>query len=300
MGEIQTALLRNSVPISVATAGQLLEFVVGEKVRIFERPIFHAVSPERLTGVDCQLASSSGAAVRVVGTIASHASITGGHVSQGSAFVRVIRGGDRRLPWWHYLARPGAVETIGKAGREQLAAGFLSGRTGARLLDLSAVAGRALDAVQHDARLDQRPPFKTQRTRLRWMMSDVGKGAEPVIYRVDGIVRILRLPCRDMTPAATVALCEDLALHDWLLTTLISLVGRAPIGSGDRMTIVDKLRPALDYLLHLWMPGARIDPAHRDLWDAMERQPGFSRQWQSIVGRIRDQLALAAVSFSLS
>ena len=55
------------------------------------------------------------------------------------------------------------------------------------------------------------------------------------------------------------------------------------------------LRPAVDHLLHLWMPYAHVDCSLLHLWDVLERDPGFTRQWQNLVQRIRDQLAVQAV-----
>jgi hypothetical protein len=295
MGEVYTGLLRNSVAISPTKAKGLLGFVAGEKVRTFERPIPQALSPERLTGVDCQLNGSSGGRIRAIGTVSSRAAITGGHLVQGSAHVRVVQGSaGRRLPWSHYLANPGTVETVGKTTPGSVTEGFTSARSGTDLLDLAAIAGRALETVQSHRELDHSPPFRTQRTRLRWLATTARDGA--LTFRLEpDLVRTIRLPDRQLDPATVATLCEDLARHDWLLTTLVSLIGRAPIGSGDRAAVIDRLQPALDYLLHLWMPAARIDAALIDLWDAMERRPGLTRQWQATVSRIRDQLALAAV-----
>src|SRR5262249_13005278 len=149
MGEVHTGLLRNSVAISPAKAIGLLGFVVGEKVRTFERPIPQALSPERLTGVDCQLAGPSGGRMRAIGTVVSRATITGGHLVQGSAHVRVVQGfAGRRLPWSHYLALPGTVETVGKTTPDNVTEGFVSVRSGTDVLDLNAIAGRALETVQ--------------------------------------------------------------------------------------------------------------------------------------------------------
>jgi hypothetical protein len=52
----------------------------------------------------------------------------------------------------------------------------------------------------------------------------------------------------------------------------------------------------VEHLLHLWMPGARVDRSLAPLWDVLEREPGFTRQWRTLVRRIRDQLALLQVA----
>ena len=43
------------------------------------------------------------------------------------------------------------------------------------------------------------------------------------------------------------------------------------------------------------MPHAHVDRTLSHLWDVLEREPGFSRQWRTLVQRIRDQLAVQAI-----
>src|SRR5689334_23263848 len=88
-GEIHTGLLQNSTALSSERVSELLDLVVGERVRRFERPVTHAVSPDKLTGVDCVLPSSSGRNTRGIGTVVSRLTVTGGHVVQGSSYARV-------------------------------------------------------------------------------------------------------------------------------------------------------------------------------------------------------------------
>jgi hypothetical protein len=92
------------------------------------------------------------------------------------------------------------------------------------------------------------------------------------------------------------ALAEDVALHDWLLSTLLEIVGKSAIGVIERRTALERLLPAIDYLLHLWMPAARGEELSAAVWAALDRRPGFSRQWDTLVHRIRDQLSIGAVT----
>ena len=71
-------------------------------------------------------------------------------------------------------------------------------------------------------------------------------------------------------------LCQDLALHDWLLSCVVSLVDVAGIGHREHADVVDRLRPAVDHLLHAWMPGARLDEDLAAFWTEVERRTGFS------------------------
>jgi hypothetical protein len=302
LGEVHTGLLQHSTSLSPPLCRHLLDLVHGEPARQFERPIAYAVSPDLLAGVDCTLPTTSGAKARGVGTVLHRAALTGGHVLQGAAVVHVTPGtAGRRLPWPHYLARPGEVETIGKVNQQALIRGFLTAkpaRAAGAPLDLGAICGRLMDVVQGAPELDRAPPFRMARTRLRWaaVVSDQAGGAEPAVFGVESPqLRTLQLRCEPHQAGAVAQLCEDLALHDWLLTTLLEQVERSRIGTGSEHTI-DRLRPAVDHLLHLWMPGARVDPALLGLWEGLDRRPGFSRQWRVLVDRVRDQLALSTVT----
>jgi hypothetical protein len=296
MGEVHTGLLHHSSAVSAAMAARLLDVVLGERVRRSDRPISYVLSPSWPTGVDCLL-PAAGAKIRGVGTVVSRAAITGGHVLQGSAFVQVRRSQQaRRLPWSHYLARPGIVETLGKADGRHIATGFLEGKSSTEHLDLGAVSRRAVDAVQDRLDLDHRAAFRTARTKLRWVVGPADVDQRSVVFGVlNETIRTVRLPSQGLDVTAVAELCEDLALHDWLLTTLLSLIERSRVGSGSRAETIDRLQPAIDFLLHLWMPAARTDEALLDVWKGVEQRPGFSRQWQVNVDRVRDQLALGTM-----
>lgn len=297
MGEVHTGLLHHSSAITPVRAARLLDVVLGERVRRSDRPISYLLSPSQLTGVDCLLPAVAGAKIRGVGTVVSRAAITGGHVVQGSAFTQVRRSPQaRRQAWSYYLAQPGVVETLSKTNGRQLADGFLDGLSPGAHLDLGAIGRRAVDAVQDQRDIDHRAPFRSARTKLRWVVPPADADQDRVVFGVQNeAVRTVRLPNRDLPVTAVAELCEDLALHDWLLTTLLSLIERSRIGSGSRAEIIDRLQPAIDFLLHLWMPAARTDEALLDVWHGVEQRPGFSRQWQVSVDRVRDQLALGTM-----
>ncbi|MGH4008996.1 MAG: SCO2521 family protein [Pseudonocardiaceae bacterium] len=299
LGEVHTGLLRNRASVTQHLATQVLSLLLGERVRRYERPIVHAVSPDLLTGVDCRLATSSGARVRGIGTAVSRAAITGGHVLQGSTYAQVVKSDtDRRLPWSHYLSRPGAIETLGKADRADLAGGFLTAMQAPVNLDLGAISGRMMDVVQRSKELDHALPFKMARTRLRWVVTlDAAQSAASrAKFTIDSAtVRTLQLTVVENDLLAAVELCEDLALHDWLLTALLKMIERSQIGASPRPQVVERLRPAIDYLLHLWMPTARLNESVLPLWESLERQPGFTKQWEASVSRIRDQVALSTI-----
>jgi hypothetical protein len=303
LGEVHTGLLQHSTSLPSPLCRHILGLVHGEPVRQFERPIAYAVSPDLLAGVDCHLPTSSGAKVRAIGTVIHRAALIGGHVLQGSTVARVTTGeAGRRLPWPHYLARPGAIETIGTADQDDLLPGFLAAQPAGARLDLGAIAGRVMDAVQASPELDRNPPVRMPRVRLRWVAvvpdrSGSADSQEAAAFSIEGArLRTLRLGCHPHQMDAVVRLCEDIALHDWLLTALVDIVERSRIGTGSRWHTINRLRPAIDHVLHLWMPGARVEPAVVGLWDSLERHPGFSRQWLALVSRIRDQVALATLA----
>src|SRR5215475_7272521 len=118
LGEIRTALLRNLASVAPEVARRVLELQPGEQVRCSERPINHAVSPDFLTGVDCRLATHSGRKMRGVGTVVTHASVTGCRVLQGSTYTELAVGGnEQRKPWPHYLSWPGVLEMATRRAR---------------------------------------------------------------------------------------------------------------------------------------------------------------------------------------
>lgn len=298
LGEIQTGLLQNSASVPLLLCVEALGLVPGERVRHSERPIGYAVSPDLLTGVDCQLPTNYGAKVRGIGTVISRAMITEGRVLQGSAFTRIRQGrAGRRLSWSYYLSKPGEVETTGRFNPEDIAVGFLTREQEISVLDLGAISGRTMDEVQKSRDLDRRPPFRGARTRLRWVAMQ-GKGAAGDIqFCVESqTLRTVRIDVPDSAVWDVVELCEDLALHDWLLTTLKIFIERSRMGEGSRSQVVDKLQPAIDHLLHLWMPAARLGEWGASIWERLERQPGFSRQWNTMVHRIRDQMLISAIA----
>ncbi|MEU8266079.1 SCO2521 family protein [Sphaerisporangium sp. NPDC049002] len=300
VGEVHTGLLRNRGELSDAQCREALCLVSGEQVRTSLRPLPHAISPEVLAGVDCRLPSLSGARIRATGTVTHRAAITGGRILQGSSYAVIVRAErDYRMPWSHYLARPGQVEVQGRPRWRDMADGFMASELALDILDFGAISGRLMNRVQDSPRLDRKTPFKTTRTRLRWVMergkAEEEEGLPPVRLTLwNGMLRTLRLTGEPDT--RIVAFCEDLALHDWLLTTLQTLIERALIGTAAPTQIAAKLSPAIDHLLHLWMPGARMDDSFQPLWEELERHPGFSRQWKSSVERIRDQVAVNTLS----
>ena len=51
-----------------------------------------------------------------------------------------------------------------------------------------------------------------------------------------------------------------------------------------------ELKPALNYLGHLWLPEAHVKPAFRRLWQRLEDTAGVEREWTILVDRIRDRI----------
>jgi hypothetical protein len=167
-------------------------------------------------------------------------------------------------------------------------------------LDLGTIAEGLLTQLRRHALLDRRVPFKSRPTHLRWVARRQPEGERAALTNftvAEGGLRTmeLRLP-QDVPAAAAAGLCEDLALHDWLLTTVQQMLDNSRIGAADGPSVVEALHPIVVHLLHLWMPRAHVDPALGHLWDVLEEKPGFSRQWEKLSRRIRDRLALQAVT----
>src|SRR4051812_14366177 len=108
LGEVRTALLQSSRAVPSSLAEQLVGLIEGDQIRVSLCPIMHVESADVLTGVDCRLPTRTGTKARGVGTVAGRVSITGGHLLQASARLRLFPSPERRrVGWSHYLARPG-------------------------------------------------------------------------------------------------------------------------------------------------------------------------------------------------
>lgn len=297
VGEVQTSLLRHSTAVDTPTAVSLLSLKAGAPVRYGERPVRYATSPEVLTGLDCRLASTQD--VRGVGTAATRAVLVGGQILQCSSRVRIVPSADgRRLPWSHYMSHPGVVETVNKADQARLLDGFLAAPRAPSTMDLGALNNHTHNRIQAHEELDKRVAFRVPPVRLRWAALEAAPTSLSFSVGHDGFRSfVLRLP--DIRQADVAALCEDIALHDWLLSSIQRLLESSRIGGADLGDVVKRLTPAVNFLLHLWMPGARLDDEMRAAWKSLEERPGFTRQWQASIDRVRDQLFLAAATSRL-
>jgi hypothetical protein len=296
-GEVHTGLLRGPDPVTSDQARRLLDLVVGEPVLVSHRPIAYVRSPDIPVGVDCGIGATR--RVRGVGTALQRATLTGGHVVQGSAVTTLVAAeGAARRPWSHYLARPGVIETLGRTRWAEVAADLSGPQRPGEALDLGAMAGRTADRVQRSAVRGGPARLRASRTRLRWTARVGAEARIRFSVRSDDL-RLLDLSVVGDRPGLArtlTALAEDIALHDWLLSTLVEIVGRSAVGVIERHAALQRLLPAIDYLLHLWMPGARGDETSEAVWAALDRLAGFARQWETLVHRIRDQLSVGALA----
>jgi hypothetical protein len=295
IGEVHTGLLLTSTAVPSDTALELLAIVPGGSVRTRQRPIRYAWSPEVLTGVDCAARLAEGREVRVVGTPATRLSLTDGRIIQAGTHATLCENSaGRRRPWSHYLAQPGVLELLGKASDENLAAGFLRGPSTATTLDLGAVNARTLSAIQRSERLDRNPPFRGRLTRLRWSAETSDR--EEIVFTLgaDGL-RTVRLRAPEPNPRAFADFCADLALHDWLLSTLLDVVDRAVARRRPAAELISMLRPGVDNLVHAWMPAAHVSRTLGRIWQELDLRSGFTLQWQKTVERIRDQLSVGLI-----
>src|SRR5579859_7659553 len=74
LGEVHTGLLQHATALPQAQVSRMLNLREGETVLRSQRPTAYAVSPDLLTGVDCELPSNSGRHVRGAGTVVSRRS----------------------------------------------------------------------------------------------------------------------------------------------------------------------------------------------------------------------------------
>ncbi|WP_141202884.1 SCO2521 family protein [Streptomyces griseorubiginosus] len=297
-GEVRTCLLPTRDPLDETAAVRLLQLRADEPVRVSRHPNRHAASPEVLTGVDCPLPADTGTRMRAVGTVRTRAMLVEGRVLQSSAFFTLAdTGTDRRQPWGHYLVRPGVLVPVGRLDEQAVARGFLLGHRPGQL-DIGSIAEALTARISRLRVLDHDPPLTTVDTRLRWTAVRTHPDDPPTVLLTtdrDGLRTVeLRLP-PDTAPDAAAGLCEDLALHDWLLTTVAGKLDGLRTGAAADRTGLGVLGPLVDHLLHLWMPRARVDSVLHPVWDQLDASPGYGRQWRTLTQRIRDRLALLAL-----
>ncbi|NMO51527.1 hypothetical protein HH310_10030 [Actinoplanes sp. TBRC 11911] len=302
VGEVDTGLLRGRDLASGDDGRRLVDLVAGERVLVSTRPRAYVRSPQRPVGVDCEL-DGLRRHTRGIGTVMQRAAIVDGAVVQGSAYATVVRAdGSSRRPWSHYLSRPGVVETIGKVNPDTLADSLANPDRKPDTLDLGAVARRITGEVQASARGGGTDTLRAARSQLRWVarIDDRVELAQVRFTLHDRRLRLLRLTTSYAIAPRLAAVCEDVALHDWLVSTLIENVRKASIGIASRAETLDRLRPAIDHILHLWMPATGGDELGEKLWAVLERHAGFSRQWEALSHRIRDQLSVGLATAALS
>jgi hypothetical protein len=296
IGEVHTSLLLTSTAVPDGIAAELLAIAPGRSVRTRQRPIRHAWSPEVLTGVDCSALLAGRREVRVVGTPATQLSLTDGRIIQAGTHATFRHDpAGRRRPWAHYLAQPGVLEVLGKVSEESLATGSLLGPATTAALDLGAVNTRTLAAIQRSEGLDRNPPFRSRRTRLRWSAESSDHEQEIVFTLGTDGLRTVRLRTAEPDPRALADFCADLALHDWLLSTLLDIVERSLARGRPATELISMLRPGIDHLVHVWMPAAHLSKTLAPIWQELDLRAGFSLQWQKTVERIRDQLSVGVI-----
>lgn len=296
LGEVHTGLLLTSTAVSADRTTALLTILPGSIVRTRQRPVRYASSPETFTGVDCLAPMTGGREIRVIGTPATRVSLTDGHIVQAATYATLRRDSTgRRHPWGHYLAQPGVLEVLGSESDENLATGFLAGQASVHALDLSAVNVRAMATIQRSEELDHNPPFRSRRTRLRWSAEAADSCQEMVFTLYPDGLRLVRLRTDERDPQALADFCADLALHDWLLSTLIDIVDRATASRRSTADLIALIRPGIDHLVHAWMPAAHTNRTLTSIWQEFDAGSGFSLQWHKTVERIRDQLSMGII-----
>ncbi|MGQ4618671.1 SCO2521 family protein [Nocardia sp. R7R-8] len=302
LGEVRTCLLPSATALTGPEACDLLALMPGCTVRWRERPGTLAVSPTTAVGVDCDLAVGEQTA-HIVGTVATNAVLSGGRVLQSSARTQVVRAASRRRQTWsHYLSRKGVTEVISRmpernGSAEALAEGYLAGPVAAETLDLASISERLLARLRADTRLDQKPPVRAGATRLRWV-AWIGGGAGPTakLHLDDATLRTVRMIVRDEADLdAAQRFCEDLAAHDWLLTVVTDALAEADRFPSHSRERTDILAPVLEDLTGLWMPGAHTPAPMRTLWQKLQTDPGLSRQWNALVARLQNRIAVATL-----
>ncbi|MET8649547.1 SCO2521 family protein [Nocardia aurea] len=294
-GEVCTALLPTTEALRRGEVEELLELNPDSRMQWRERPLSLGISPSTLHGVDCQLVAPAHPTIHAIGTVATRAVVVGGRVVQSSAHCVVVRSAfDKRQGWAHYLNRAGVLEVVTRIGSEttkRMAEGFL-GTTGKGALDLTTYTDGLLGDI--GMRRLGRAPLRTGTTRLRWAARVGEVDAPQVAFRLqDDILRtvLVVVPSGEELSAAQ-RFCEDLAVHDWLLTAVTDAVERADL-AGPGAAAADIIGPVLHHLAHLWVPGAHTPPELRGLWGQLREEPDFTAGWRATIDHLRNRMLLS-------
>src|SRR5262249_37784106 len=155
--------------------------------------------------------SNSGKQVRGAGTVVSRAIVTGGRILQGSSYTNITGSREnRRLPWSHYLSHPGQVEAVGKVDSADLPRRFVTAKGWPTSPNIAAASARVMDPAQQSPQPDRRPPFRAQRTFLRWVVQSANETKGIFTVQSDTLRTLeLRVGPGDISDA--IGLCEDLA-----------------------------------------------------------------------------------------
>ncbi|MFD0633963.1 SCO2521 family protein [Catenulispora yoronensis] len=270
----------------------LVQLSPGSPVSRVERPVHRAVSADLLTGVDCGLHVLRHGRGRAIGTVLSHAIVTGGRVLQGSAYVTLLPAASReRQAWRHYLRRPGVAEIIGSPDPDNVLDGFLDDQPPARGLDLASISDRIVEDVQQSSVLDHGTALRASATTTRWAAS-----LRPDSTLAVGIVKshmtnahVIRLRGHPDDLPTLLRFCEEFALHEWLLATVRDVVVvRAEHAVAQDRDPLDSLLFALNQLMPLWMPPRYLNARIKELWDGLERRTHYELVFLRATERVRD------------
>lgn len=297
IGDIQSALLHNSMPLPEEAVADLLSLRPGRPVSSVTRPINRTVSPGFLEGVDCPVATVPPRRTRVIGTVAVHAVVTGGTVVQSCARARVEPVADRqRRGWAYYAGRHGVLDLHGDPTVNQLVEGTRLPTPVAGTLDLASMTQRTLAVVQARPQLDHQVRLHTRPTSLRWVVEARETPRPRVwVYNAGDTLRFARVVVPPSLAAEAVVFCEDYALHDWLYTSLddvVSQIMRDKAGGANPMRVISA---AFDLLVRSWMPNVHVHRDLRCLWREIDQEEGLNGSWHRKVAWIRDEVSVRTI-----
>ncbi|MBW8802627.1 MAG: hypothetical protein JF587_02020 [Catenulisporales bacterium] len=292
LGEVRTCLIQNQGALSTPASVALMQLIPGSPVSKVERPVRRVISPEQVTGIDCRLNIAREGRGRAIGTVLSHAVVTNGRVLQGSAHVALTPAeAPERREWRHYLRCPGVVEVVGSPNPNNILDGFLTDSTPARGVDLASISDRVIEDVQGSSKLDHRTPLRAGTGVVRWAAT-LAPDTVPTVGIVKSDVsnvHTIRLRGRPDDLPMLIRFCEEFALHEWLLTTVMDvIVARAEVDIERDRDPLESLLFALDQLAPLWMPPTYLSERMKVLWDGLEDRTHYTTLFKQQVTRVRD------------
>jgi hypothetical protein len=289
-GVVSTALIQHNDALSLSESAEILRVVPrrrdlarAESVQQILRPVSLAWSPYRVTAIDPAVLGVQDRPI--FGTAAGRAVVYGGRIVQGSTWVAVVPTLTAvRFPWADEVALAGTATVGSPTPRILLAAPPAKPPD----LGLTAIADRLLDDVQSSRRLNHVVAFRASGARLYWVatLRNPRRSSTLTDFPAKGESVLHITAPSDEPPETIIRFCEDVARHQWLLSTLARVLVQTERASLDEARRRQVLKTVSDQLTRLWIPMPHVDRQASEYWTEMADRLRLMQQWETLAARL--------------